>query len=327
MDITVDGRLTKAVAQITKQGFTFVFDRATGDPVWDIEERAVPASSVPGEETSPTQPFPTRPIPFDRRGSTEDNLIDFTPELRAEAIEITKQYVTGPIYTPPSVRGDESGDTQGTIQLPGSQGGADIQGASFDPDTGILYVPSITAPFVADLVPGDPDFENLRYVAGTRRWIGGPRGLPLFKPPYGRITAIDMNTGDHVWMVPNGDGPRDHPAIKHLDTGPLGVPGRPTPLLTKSLLFVGEGRSNFPGGSRVPPGMPLEIVTNAGGKKFRAYNKDTGETVWEITLDAGTSGPPVTYLFEGKQFIVVAIGDSKHSPELIAFSLPQQAPE
>lgn len=322
MDINVEGRLIKAVAQITKQGFVFVFDRATGEPVWDIEERAVPQSTVPGEVTSPMQPFPTKPLPFDRQGSTEDNLIDFTPELRAEAIEITKRYITGPIYTPPSIRGPELTDTQGTIQLPGSQGGADIQGASFDPETGYLYVPSITAPFVADLLPGDPEFENLRYVAGTRRWIAGARGLPLFKPPYGRITAIDMNTGDHVWMVPNGDGPRHHPAIAHLELGPLGVPGRPSPLLTDTLLFIGEGYSNFSGGSRRPVDMPPEIVTNSGGNMFRAYDKASGETVWEIELDAGTSGPPVTYMYEGKQYIVVAIGDPVHSPELIAFSLP-----
>ena len=323
MDITVDGRPIKAVAQITKQGFIFVFDRATGEPVWDIEERPVPRSSVPGEVTSPTQRFPTKPMPFDRQGATEDNLIDFTPELRAEAIEIAKRYVTGPIYTPPSIRGDGPNDTQGTIQLPGSQGGADIQGASFDPETGYLFVPSITAPFVADLSPGDPEFENLRYVAGTRRWIAGPRGLPLFKPPYGRITAIDMNTGEHVWMVPNGDGPRDHPAIKHLNPGPLGVPGRPSPLLTKTLLFIGEGLSNFTGGSRVPPDMPPEIVTNSGGNKFRAYDKNTGDTLWAFELDAGTSGPPVSYMFEGRQYIVVAIGDPTHSPELVAFSLPR----
>jgi quinoprotein glucose dehydrogenase len=323
MDITVDGTPIKAVAQITKQGFTFVFDRATGEPVWEIEERRVPQSSVPGEVTSPTQRFPTKPMPFDRQGATEDNLIDFTPELRAEAIEITKQYVTGPIYTPPSIRGDGPDDTQGTIQLPGSQGGADIQGASFDPETGVLFVPSITAPFVADLFPGDPEFENLRYVAGTRRWIAGPRGLPLFKPPYGRITAIDMNTGEHVWMVPNGDGPRDHPAIKHLNLGPLGVPGRPSPLLTKTLLFIGEGLSNYTGGSRVPPDMPPEIVTLSGGNKFRAYDKNTGDTLWEFELDAGTSGPPVSYMFEGRQYIVVAIGDPTHSPELVAFSLPR----
>ena len=324
MDITVNGTPIKAVAQITKQGFTFVFDRATGEPVWDIEERSVPQSSVPGEVTSPTQLFPIKPIPFDRQGATENNLIDFTPELRAEAIEITKQYVTGPIYTPPSIRGDGPDDTKGTIQLPGSQGGADIQGASFDPETGVLFVPSITAPFVADLLPGDPEFENLRYVAGTRRWIGGPRGLPLFKPPYGRITAIDMNTGEHVWMVPNGDGPRDHPAIKQLNLGPLGVPGRPSPLLTKTLLFIGEGFSNYTGGgSRVPPGMPPEIVTNSGGNKFRAYDKNTGDTLWEFELDAGTSGPPVSYMFEGRQYIVVAIGDPMHNPELVAFSLPR----
>jgi quinoprotein glucose dehydrogenase len=130
-----------------------------------------------------------------------------------------------------------------------------------------------------------------------------------------------MNTGEHVWMVPNGDGPLDHPAIKHLNLGPLGVPGRPSPLLTKTLLFIGEGLSNFTGGSRVPPDMPPEIVTNSGGNKFRAYDKNTGDTLWEFELDAGTSGPPVSYMFEGRQYIVVAIGDPTHGPELVAFSL------
>ena len=322
MDITVDGRPVKAVAQITKQAFVYVFDRVTGEPVWPIVERPVPQSNTPGEGTSPTQPFPTKPPPFDRQGSTEDNLIDFTPELRAEAIEITKQYVTGPLFTPPSIRGDGPDDTQGTIQLPGSQGGADVQGAAFDPETGYLYVPSVTAPFVADIREGNPDQVNLRYVKGTRRWIAGPRGLPLFKPPYGRITAIDMNEGEHVWMVPNGDGPRDHPAIKHLNLGPLGNPGRPAPLVTKTLLFVGDGRTNTVGGGRIPPDMPPETAISSGDNKFRGYDKATGETVWETELPAGTTGPPVTYMFEGKQYLVVAIGDRLHAAELIAFALP-----
>jgi len=210
----------------------------------------------------------------------------------------------------------------GTIQLPGSQGGADVQGATFDPETGYLYIPSITAPFVADIIPGNPDRENLRYVKGSRLWIGGPRGLPLFKPPYGRITAIDMNTGEQVWMIPNGDGPRNHPAIAHLNLGPLGYPGRPSPLLTATLLFIGEGRTNIGIDGRVPPGMPPNIVTNSGGNKFRAYDKATGDTVWETELAAGTTGPPITYMFGDKQYIVVAIGDDQSPAELVAFSLP-----
>ena len=165
MDINVEGRDIKAVVQVTKQAFAFVFDRVTGEPVWPIEERPVPQSWTPGERTSLTQPFPTKPPAFDRQGSTEDNLIDFTPELRAEALEIVKRYTTGPVFTPPSIRGDGPNDNQGTIQLPGSQGGADdVQGAAFDPETNYLYVPSITAPFVADIREGNPDRTNLRYL-------------------------------------------------------------------------------------------------------------------------------------------------------------------
>ena len=183
MDITVDGKVVKAVTQITKQAFAFVFNRETGEPIWEIEERPVAQSDVPGEVTSPTQPFPTKPAAFDRQGATIDNLIDFTPELRAEALEIVSHFVTGPLFTPPSIKSDDPNGTQGTIQLPGSQGGGDVQGAAFDPETGYLYIPSITSPFVADLLPGDPEITNLRYVKGGRRWVAGPRGLPLFKPP------------------------------------------------------------------------------------------------------------------------------------------------
>ncbi|NKB35166.1 MAG: PQQ-binding-like beta-propeller repeat protein [Pseudomonadales bacterium] len=322
MDITVDGREIKAVTQLTKQAFAFVFDRETGEPVWEIEERPVPQSTVPGEVTSATQPFPTKPAAFDRQGATEDNLIDFTPELRAEALKIFSNYVTGPLFTPPSVA-TENG-TQGTIQLPGSQGGADVQGAAFDPVTGYLYIPSITSPFVADILPGDQEVTNLAYTKGSRRWIAGPRGLPLFKPPYGRVTAIDMNTGEHVWMIANGDGPRDNPAIAHLDLPKLGVPGRPAPLLTGSLLFMGEGLTNQRPGGRIPFDMPVEIATNSGGAWFRAYDKQTGDTVWEVELEAGTTSPPVSYLHEGEQFILVAIGDREHSPEMLAFKLPSE---
>lgn len=175
-DITVDGRRIKAVIQVTKQSFAYVFDRVTGAPVWPIPERPVPQSTTPGERAAATQPFPTKPPPFECQGATIDNLIDFTPELRQEALAIVKNYVIGPMFTPPSIRSDEVRGTRGTIQLPGSMGGADWQGAAFDPETGVLYVPSITTPFVAGIIEGNPKQTNLRYTRGTRRWIGGPRG-------------------------------------------------------------------------------------------------------------------------------------------------------
>ena len=310
-DITVSGKPIKAVVQVTKQGFAFVFDRVTGQPVWPIEERSVPRSTTPGEQASLTQPFPTKPAPFERQGVSVDDLIDFTPELRAEATEITKRYVTGPLFTPPSIKGEGPNATKGTLQLPGSVGGADWNGAAFDPETKILYVPSVTGTFAADLLPGDPNSGNLRYIHGTREFVAGPRGLSLFKPPYGRITAINLNTGNHVWMKPNGDGPRDHPSIKHLNLPPLGQPGRASPLVTKTLLFVGEGD---PINIRTPPG--------GGGKKFRAYDKASGAVVWETEFSAGTTGAPMTYLYKGKQYIVVAIGSTEHPAEFVALALP-----
>ena len=322
MDITVDGIEIKAVTQLTKQAFAFVFDRVTGEPVWPIEERPVPQSDTPGERTSPTQPFPTKPPAFDRQGATVDNLIDFTPELREEALKIVSRYTIGPMFTPPTVVSDDPNGNQGTIQLPGSQGGSDVQGAGYDPETGYLFVPSITAPFVADILKGNPDRTNLRYVKGQRRWIAGPRGLPLFKPPYGRITAIDMHRGEIVWQVANGDGPRDHPAIRNLNLDPLGYQGRPSPLVTKTLLFVGESGGYTPGGGRVPEDMPIEYSPNYGGPWFRAYDKATGDIVWETELPAGTTGNPISYVHEGKQYIVVAVGSPEVGAQFIALALP-----
>jgi quinoprotein glucose dehydrogenase len=167
----------------------------------------------------------------------------------------------------------------------------------------------VTGTFASDLLPGDPAQSNLRYVHGTREFVAGPRGLPLFKPPYGRITAINLNTGDHVWMKPNGDGPRAHPAIKNLNLPPLGQPGRASPLVTKTLLFVGEGD---PLNVRTPPG---------GGKKLRAYDKASGAVLGEIDLPAGTTGAPMTYMHNGRQYIVVAIGAAEHPAEFIALTL------
>jgi quinoprotein glucose dehydrogenase len=201
MDITVDGKRIKAVAQVTKHGFTFVFDRVTGAPVWPIEERPVPRGDVPGEWYSPTQPFPTRPPPFDRQGITTDDLIDFTPELRAQAEAIAKEYRLGPIFTPPSLVATTPGGTRGTVELPGYTGGANWSGAGVDPETGMLYVSSATAPVVPALIRFPADKSNLDYSRGQMRPPDGPNGLPLVKPPYGRITAIDLNAGAIVWQL------------------------------------------------------------------------------------------------------------------------------
>ena len=309
-DITVDGRPIKAVVQVTKQAFAYVFDRVTGEPVWPIEERPVPQSDVPGERTSPTQPFPTRPAPFDRQGITVDDLIDFTPELRAEAIEIFRRYRSGPIFTPPSLRDESPGGTLGTLQLPGWVGGANWNGAAYDPETQMLYVPSITAPIRIWLREA-PDDSPFRYLQGPPSvWIDGPRGLPLVKPPWGRITAIDLNTGEHVWIVPNGPGPRDHIALQDLALPWLGAPGRAAPLLTKTLLFLGDGSRSM---QVVPP--------LGGGRMFRAYDKATGRVLWQTELPAGTSGAPMTYMHDGTQYVVVAVSARDHDGELIAFAV------
>ena len=242
---------------------------------------------------------------------TEDDLINFTPELRAMSLDVVKHYRHGPLFTPPSsvVSGDPNG-TQGTIELAGSVGGADWTGAAFDPETGMLYVPSMTNPFVANLIPGKPEETNLTYRAGDRRLLQLPNGLPLTKPPYGRITAIDLNRGEQAWMVPNGDGPRNHPLLKDLHLPPLGQAVRAAPLVTKTLLFVTEGdQVNV----RTPPG--------GGRKKIRAYDKATGSIVWEYEMDAGSTGTLMTYLYKGRQYVVVAIGGQTHAAEFIAFAL------
>lgn len=310
-DITVDGRRVKAVVQLTKHGFAFVFDRATGRPVWPVEERPVPQSTVPGEKTSPTQPFPTRPPAFARQGLTADDLIDFTPQLRAEAKALADQYVYGPIFTPPPVLGTNG--KKGLLQMPGWVGGADWNGGAFDPETGALYIPSVNAPIISVLSAPDPKTSDFRYMnpLGIReRTIVGPQGLPLLKPPYGTIVKMDLNRGTIDWTVPNGDGPRDHPLLKGLNLPPLGQPGRAGPLLTKSLLFVGEGD---PAAAVNPPG--------GGGNVFRAYDKVTGAVLWSMDLGAGTTGSPMTYTHDGRQYVVVAVGSTNHPAELVALAV------
>lgn len=317
-DITVNGRKIKAVVILGKQAFAYVYDRVTGEPVWPIVERRVESSTVPGEKAARTQPVPTKPPPFDRQGITPDDLIDFTPELRAQGLEISKKYRLGPLFTPPSVMDK---DFLGTIVVPGLVGGAAATGAAFDPETATLYVPSFTQPYVVGLGPGDPNKTRIRYAAmpnaieGTSTFgiPAGPQGLPLMKPPYGRITAIDLNRGAHVWMVPNADGPRDHPAIKHLNLGPLGVPSKTSALVTKTLLFTAEAEvvsfNNFPPRGAFP------------APQFRALDKATGKTLWQFDLEAPSAGAPITYMYQGNQYVVV-----RSKGELVALALPGRSP-
>src|SRR5262249_46342479 len=186
-----------------------------------------------------------------------------------------------------------------------------------------LYVGSITGPFVADIVKGDPKRTDLDFVPGLRAYPPGPQGLPLLKPPYGRITAIDLTTGDIAWSVAHGDGPRNHPLLEPLNLPPAGHPGRGRPLGAEAAAFAGRGGPVIGrAGRRLRPEIALAIAPGAGGRMFRAFDKKTGAVVWETELPAGTTGTPMTYLFEGKQFIVVAIGGVGHHPGDVAVSLP-----
>ncbi|HJN44280.1 MAG: PQQ-binding-like beta-propeller repeat protein [Vicinamibacterales bacterium] len=315
VDITVDGRPIKAVAIVSKQAFTYVFDRATGEPVWPIEERPVPSGDVPGEWYAPTQPFPTRPEPFDTQGVSVDDLIDFTPELRQEALEILSNYVYGPIFTPPTLIDDRPGGKKGTLQMPGTSGGANWSGAAMDPETGILYITSHHSQVFVGLVEPDHPRSDVTLARKEYKFAQGPQGLPLFKPPYGRIVAIDLNTGETLWTAANGDGPRDHPAIRHLNLPPLGQGYKASPLLTKSLLFVGEG-------ARAGAVAPPLLWGGIGGKMFRAYDKATGEVVGELELPGGTTAAPITYTVDGKQYIVVTVGWEDMPSEYVALALP-----
>lgn len=313
-DVTVDGRARKIVAQVTKQAFCFVFDRVTGQPLWPIEERPVPPSRMPGDRASPTQPFPTRPAPFDRQGLSDGDLIDFTPELLAEARAILSRYDHGPLFTPAGPRS--------TLSLPGWIGGASWAGAGFDPETGRLFVNSITAPFVTTLVKPDPAESDLAYTSRPIVMAEGPRGLPLTKPPYGRFTAIDLRTGDLAWTAPLGSGPREHPALKDLKLPRLGWPVRGVPLVTKTLLF--SGQEPLRTRSRASPrrnGVSADFETRE--PKLFAFDKRTGELVWEGELPTNATGGPMTYLLGGQQFIVVSIGGANLPAELVAFSLPR----
>jgi quinoprotein glucose dehydrogenase len=308
IDITVDGRRIKAIAQVSKQGFTYVFDRVTGDPVWPIEERPVETDTdLEGEVLSPTQPFPTKPPPFEYQGLTIDDLVDFTPEIRALAVEAVRNFRLGPLFTPPMLSVD--GGLQGTIQRPQIGGAATWSGAAVDPETGLLYVPSSNRFSVLKYYTPDPaEGGNLRFTqadfgSGTQPTM--PQGLPLLKPPYSRMTAIDLNEGEHAWMRPNGDGDRyrNHPRLRDLDLPPLGGEGRGGPLLTKTLLI-----------------SALSAGGTDGGPRLVARDKASGEIVGSLDLPAGAIGTPMTYLHDGTQYIALTVGGEV--PELVALRLP-----
>ena len=325
VDITVDGRQIKALAQPSKQAFLYVLDRATGEPVWPIEERPVPPSDVPGEVTSPTQPFPTKPPPFDRQGISVDDLIDFTPDLRRRAEAVTAPYRIGPLYTPPSVASFEG--TLGTLHLPALTGGSNWPGGSFDPETGIFYIYSKTQISNMGLI-SSPERSNMDFIMGRpmppagagdsgggRGGFGGlsVEGIPIVKPPWGRITAIDLNAGEIVWQVAHGETPdniRNHPLLEGVDVPRTGMANhRVGTLVTKTLVIAGDGG----------------LFTNADGERgsaLRAYDKATGEEMGTVALPVPATGSPMTYMLDDTQYLVVAIGGSGFAGELWAFRAP-----
>lgn len=345
-DINVNGRAIKAVIQPTKQCWMFVFDRVTGKPVWPIEERAVPQSDVPGERTSPTQPFPTKPPAYSRQGVTLDDLIDFTPELHAEAVKIAQQYRLGPMYTPPSE--SKAGGPFATLVLPSPAGGTNWPGAAYDPETHIAYAYAQETITPLGLVrPPDKEYSDMNFImgrAGQTFRAGGrapsegsgadivvPRapargggggggggfsvhGLPLLKPPYGHISAINMDTGTIVWQVPNGETPdfiRNNPALKGVAISNTGQAGYDTgTLVTKTLVIQGDTQVT------TTPSHPR-------GAMLRAYDKATGKELGAVWMPAPQSGSPMTYSVNGKQYLVVAISGGNYSGEYLAFSLPR----
>ena len=326
-DITVNDRTIKAVMQANKNGFVYVFDRTNGEPVWPIVETPVPQSIVEGEATSATQPIPSKPPAFDRQGITLDDLIDFTPALRNQALELVDNFTLGPLYTPPSPWIE--GGNQGTLTLPNTWGAGNWNTGAFDPETGIYFAVSYTKTDNLGIAPTTSDSATMTHTIAQ----GSPnapaiQGLPLVKPPYGRVTALNMNTGELEWSIANGDGARDHPLLRDLDLPPLGIPNRPAPLVTKSLLFVGEGSDavvgTVPGGGSAYDGPDTGYDESwRWGTLFRAYDKSSGNTVFEIDLAAGTTGAPMTYMHEGKQYIVVAVSSRATDPEWIALGLSE----
>jgi len=330
-NITVNGRMVRAVSQPTKQAFLYVLNRETGQPIWPIEERPVEKGTVPGEWYSPTQPFPTKPPAFDRQGIQTDDLIDFTPELRAEAIKLSSLYKLGPMFTPPVVSKYEG--PRATLTAATAGGGSNWPGGSYDPETHTLFVSSQSIVTAIGLIPATPDRSDMNYISGQARPPsgatpaapagaagaegGGPgggltvRGLPLVKPPYGRMTAYDMDKGEIKWQVAHGETPdnvRNNPALAGMNVPRTGRPGQAGTLVTRTLLIAGE--------------KGMITVDGKRGAYLRAYNKDTGADAGAVWMPAPQSGSPMTYMLGGKQYVVLAISGAGYNAELVAFRLP-----
>jgi glucose dehydrogenase len=310
LDVKQNGKTVPAVVQVTKQAFAYAFNRETGKPLWPIVERKVPASLIPGEKLSKTQPFPTKPKPYDMQGLTYDDLIDFTPELREKAIKAVSEFQIGPLFTPPLHRDNPLGK-KGSLWCPGDVGGVNIDGPpAADPTTGILYVTSrkgcssrVIAPGKErDAIEPEPTGKTVAEYAVLRpQGVRGPDDLPLFKPPYSRITAIDMNTGEHLWWVPVGETPnriKNHPKLKGIDVGETGT-GRVAPMTVTDTLLIYQGE------------------TSDGTPHLFALDKQTGKTLAKVKVDAVTRYGMMTYVHEGHQYIVLQAG-----PKLIAMALP-----
>ena len=339
-DITINGRAVKAVAQPTKQGILYVFDRVNGQPIWPFEEHPVEKGDVPGEWYAPTQPFPTKPPAYSRNGISTDDLIDFTPELRSEATQLVSKFKIGPIFTPPAL--SKLPAPLATLTVGTAGGGTNWPGGSYDPETHTVYVQACNAClFPLGLVPPpNREFSDMNYVQGIAgqevRMTRGPgenagadatplppapasgsitltvQGLPLLKPPYGTISAINLDEGKIVWQIAHGETPdviRNSPLLKGRDvprTGQAGVVGT---LVTKTLVISGDP----------------QVTTTAShprGAMLRAYDKTNGKEVGAVYLPAPQSGSPMTYMLNGKQYIVVAVSGGPYSGEYLAFRLP-----
>jgi quinoprotein glucose dehydrogenase len=340
IDATIDGQARKLVCQPSKQGWLYTFDRITGEPIWPMPERQVPQSTVPGEKSAPTQPFPSKPPLYSRNYLAEDGVIDYTPELHRQALENLKQYQWEQTPFVPYVIPTDT--VLGAIQVGNTMGGVNWPGSGFDPETGIFYTQANNSsvgsgalrpeeferikPEAQTAMGRIPVWEDEHFgepeIRGRRRRGGNPmteglEGLPIVKPPYGVVAAIDLNKGDLLWQVPHGDTPdevRNNPLLQGMDIPKTGQRGIVGPLITKTLLIVGDPQVTS------PPGRER-------GGMLRAYDKQTGEQVGAVWMPAAQTGNPMTYMVDGRQYIVVAVSGSGYSAAYISFALPEDMVE